>query len=76
MEKKFIIETEMEERWIPHFISMLSMMESLGDMGRSRRIQFYSDGDGDFRPKFTTNIEYMSIDPKINSEGVLCYDAG
>jgi hypothetical protein len=42
----------MNERWIPHFLGMLKAMQRLGSMGSSREVTFYSDGDGDYRPKF------------------------
>ena len=68
MKKKFIIEAEMEERWIPHFMSMLKHMERLGEMGSSRKVTLYSDGDGDFRPKFNADIEF-EIKPPVEDDG-------
>lgn len=56
MIKKFTIEVQMEERWIDYFMSMLNRMEYLGNLGASRTVSIYSDGDGDFRPKFITDI--------------------
>lgn len=49
---KIIIEMEVKERWIPHFLGMLELMQAMGSMGCSRTIGFYADGDGNFRPKF------------------------
>lgn len=49
---KFRIECEMKDRWIPHFLAMLKYMEYLGNIGSSREVTLYADGDGDFRPKF------------------------
>ena len=49
---KFTITCEMEDRWVPQFLGMLEKMEYLGNVGASRRVAFYSDGDGDYRPKF------------------------
>lgn len=49
----------MNERWIPHFLSMIKYMERLGGLGSSRKVSFYSDGDGDFRPKFTFDPELL-----------------
>lgn len=57
---KFTVECEMNRRWIPHFLGMLKMMQSLGGLGGSRWVCLYSDGDGDFRPKF----EYSQELPK------------
>lgn len=82
MKKTFTITCEMEERWVDHFMSMLHMMQSLGNLGSSRILGFYSDGDGDFRPKFSSDIEWEEItpyEPKDNPTltGVkYLYDAG
>lgn len=72
MKRKFTIRVEMEERWVSHFISMLKEMEHLGDIGASRTVSLYSDGDGDFRPKFISDIDVDLVKP--NLMGV--YDAG
>ena len=40
------------------FMSMLKYMEMLGNNGSSRQVGIYSDGDGDFNPKFKTDIEW------------------
>jgi len=50
--KEFTIKCKMNERWIPQFLGMLKLMERLGGLGGSRLVSFYSDGDGDYRPKF------------------------
>lgn len=72
---KFTIEAEMEERWVPHFLGMLNHMERLGKIGSSRTVSIYSDGDGDFRPKFTWNIESDLANPIVDNEGDVMYDA-
>jgi len=74
--KKFTITVEMQERWIPHFMSMLKYMESLGRLGSSREVTFYSDGDGDFRPRFNANIEFETQKPIKDDNGNRTYDAG
>lgn len=51
----FTITCTMNERWIPHFLGMLKLMERLGGLGSSRTVSFYADGDGDYRPKFEWN---------------------
>lgn len=82
MTKKFIINCERDERWIPAFYSMLKRMEHNGAIGHSEKIGFYSDGDGDFRPHFTTEdeIEYDINLPEPynyqNREAVHIFDAG
>jgi hypothetical protein len=75
--KKFTITVEMQERWIPHFISMLKYMQHLGNVGGSRIVALYADGDGDFRPKFTTDIEFETKEPIITDKnGNRLYAAG
>lgn len=49
---KFTIEVEMEERWVPSFLGTLALQQRLGGLGRSRHVAIFSDGDGDYRPKF------------------------
>ena len=76
---KFTINCEMEERWVSHFLSMLKTMESLGNLGSSRLVAFYADGDGDFRPKFDTDRTFTFIDGReIKDPGPIEYffDAG
>lgn len=76
LNKKFTIEVEMEERWIDDFCSMLKEMERLGNIGSSKKVGIYSDGDGDFRPKFDIDIEYSKVPPIINTNKEKIYDAG
>lgn len=76
MKKEFSIKATMEERWIPHFMSMLKHMEYLGKIGSSRTVSIYSDGDGDFRPKFITDEPFTMVEPKISINGDNLYDAG
>ena len=54
----FNIKVTMNERWINDFCSMLKYMEYCGDIGHSSIVGFYSDGDGDFRPKFEIDTNY------------------
>lgn len=73
MKKKFTIECEMEERWIPHFLGMLERMRYLGSIGSSRRVTLFSDGDGDFHPKFNWDVTLPKpAEPKSEN----FYDAG
>ncbi len=75
---EFDIKVTMKRRWIPHFLSMLKYMEQLGGLGGSRKVTFYSDGDGDFRPKFEfdkTLLPYRA-EPVKNDGGNKTYDAG
>lgn len=79
---KFNITVSMEERWINDFCSMLKWMEHCGQVGHSSVVGFYSDGDGDFRPKFEIDYKYekqngyrQKEDTKLPELEVL-YDAG
>ena len=74
--KKFTITVEMPERWIPHFMSMLKYMQFLGNIGSSRMVTLYADGDGDFRPKFESDIEFEKVEPTNDKNGNRTYDAG
>ena len=74
---KFTVKVEMTDRWVPHFLGMLAQMERLGSIGSSRTVSIFSDGDGDFRPRFSWGD--MSIDlapPKSLHDGAAHYDAG
>lgn len=76
---KLNIKAEFEERWLDDFCSMLKWMESCGNIGHSSLVAFYSDGDGDFRPKFKFNKEFKIKEPcqkncLIKIEHI--YDAG
>ncbi len=72
---KFTIECEMEGRWVSHFLVMLRYMQYLGNIGGSRRVALY--GDGDFRPEFKWD-ESLSSDakPRDDRRGDRLYDAG
>ena len=74
MNKKFTVEVEMEERWVNHFMSMLREMEKLGITGSSQTVSLFSDGDGDFRPKFKADIDWEEVEPSDKTTNH--YDAG
>ena len=59
----FNINVTMDESWVNHFISFLKRMELDGSIGRSEHVTFYADGDGDFRPKFKFDIDYIEKTP-------------
>ena len=77
---KFTIECDMKDRWVPHFLGMLKYMQQLGGMGKSRRISFCADGDGDFHPKFKVSSEAKKTgvaEPREEDQhGNRFYDAG
>lgn len=74
--KEFTIKVKMQERWIPHFMSMLKYMEHCGNSGCSREVCIYADGDGDFQPKFETDVEWEEKKPVRDDGGNRFYDAG
>lgn len=63
-EKTFTIKVTMNERWIDDFCSMLKRMEYCGKVGHSSILSFYSDGDGDFRPKFEIDTDFNKTEPR------------
>ena len=76
LEQEFTIKCKMRKRWVPHFYAMLKQMERYGSLGCSRNLSFYSDGDGDFRPKFDIDIDVEEAEPRHNVDGACFYDAG
>lgn len=44
--KEFTIKVKMQERWIPHFMSMLKYMQILGIVGASRNVTFIKQAHG------------------------------
>lgn len=59
---EFNIKVTMNERWVDDFCSMLNYMQSCGNIGHSSVVGFYTDGDGDFRPKFEIDYDYEKTD--------------
>ena len=81
MEKEFTIHCKMKDRWVATFIKMLKSMEYCGNIGHSEYVGLFSDGDGDFQPKFTFEKSLEDIgDKPINiknpSGQMTMYDAG
>ena len=64
MIKRFTIECEMNEKWVNTFCSMLKRMELDGNVGHSEMVGIYSDGDGNFRPKFNIYYKCKHVLPK------------
>jgi hypothetical protein len=60
------------------FPGALKMMETLGKLGGSRNVTIYSDGDGDFRPKFTFDetLPRPAMARDMDERGNALYDAG
>ena len=71
---------KMPKRWVKMFFAMLDCMKWCGNVGASRTIAFYADGDGDFRleeievngKELKTNVDWNKFDkgwtPKDNNE--------
>lgn len=81
--KTFNIEVTMEERWVDYFCSMLKCMQSCGNLGCSRTVGFYADGDGDFRPQFKIDTEFTRVKGRFAEDVVdglpaldVLFDAG
>ena len=76
-EVTFTVQCTMRARWVPHFLGLLQMMQRLGSIGGSRTVSFYSDGDGDFRPKFMWEKKLPEASPpKTDDLGGITFDAG
>lgn len=80
-EIEFNIKVKMNERWVNDFCSMLYWMQSCGEIGHSSIVGFYADGDGDFRPKFEFNREFVKTEGywatnKELTELEVIFDAG
>ena len=72
-EETIVIKMTCHKRWVPEVLSMLKHMEHLGDIGASRVVALYCDGDGDFRPKFELP-EFNEVKPV--SDDPTMFDAG
>ena len=73
-EVTFTLKFTMRKRWVPQFLGMLKRMQYLGGIGSSREVVLFSDGDGDFNPKFHTDVD---IKPKEGQgKEKLFFDAG
>lgn len=75
-EVTFNIKATMNKRWVNHFCSMLKQMEHDGEIGHSEWISFYSDGDGDYGPKFEIDIPYKPVKPLHHIRDDVAFDAG
>lgn len=64
---------DVKDRWRQELLDMLDSMQACGDMGCSREITFYADGDGDFRPRFAFDT---SLFKPTTGELKLKFDAG
>lgn len=73
----FLVECEMSERWVPHFLGMLTQMQHLGNIGSSRTVGLYADGDGDFHPKFSWPSGLaVPAEGNVGESGDVYFDAG
>ena len=75
-ETTFTITCKMRSRWVPHFLAMLKYMQYLGNIGSSREVTLYADGDGDFRPEFVWDESLpQHANPIKDNKGHRTYDA-
>lgn len=77
----FNVECTMPKRWVPYFLGFLHKLQYNGNIGHSSIIGFMADGDGDFNPKFKTDLslkDYYIANPSISSDKTCeyVYDAG
>ena len=76
----FNVKCTMPKVWASHFQSFLKRMEWYGKLGHSGQIAFYSDGDGNYRPKFKFSKEFEEVDGipsyRIESKAEELFDAG
>lgn len=77
-ETTFRITVTMRTRWVSHFLGMLGRMQYLGAVGSSRHVTIYSDGDGDFRPKFEWDHDLPEpAEPRVMAKnGDTLFDTG
>lgn len=75
-DKTVTIKATMPERWVPHFLGMLKTMQNYGSVGMSRKVAIYSDGDGDFHPKFEWDPMIKLAEPITDHDGDVIFDAG
>ncbi len=75
---EFTIRCRMRSRWVPHFLGMLRKMQNLGAIGSSRRVTIFSDGDGDFRPRFdwSEELPQPALPRAEQRSGDTFFDAG
>lgn len=62
-EVEFDLHCKMKKAWANEFLSMCTSMEAAGQIGESRYITLYADGDGDFHPEFHINFEWEVREP-------------
>jgi hypothetical protein len=76
VKSRLTITAEMEDRWVPQFLGLLKTMEDYGQVGMSRTVSIYADGDGDFHPKFHWDVTVETAEPHMNNDGNVFFDAG
>lgn len=60
---KFIIDVDMEDRFIPAFLGMLQRMQYLGEISSDSKVSLECYGSRGFRPKFDWNVNFL---PKLS----------
>lgn len=73
----FTIEVTMRRRWAAQFLGLLKRMHVNGQIGSSEMLAFYSDGDGDFRPRFMLDDTGWQVTPaEPGGDHTPTWDAG
>lgn len=73
---EFTVVCRMKRRWASQFLGMLKHMQRLGNAGSSRSIGIFSDGDGDFRPRFDFTVDAEPAEGLLDGQGNCWFDAG
>lgn len=68
----FSVKVVMKKRWVPYFLSFLYELQCNGNLGHSEMVGLYSDGDGDFRPRFA--VDDPELDWSHFKDSELCKD--
>lgn len=71
----FTVTATMRKRWVPQFLGLLEAMRINGSVGHSEMLRFFSDGDGDFHPKFVIDSDIQPAPPRDCGDGPM-WDAG
>lgn len=73
---EFTVVCRMKRRWASQFLGMLKHMQRLGNAGSSRSVGIFSDGDGDFRPRFDFTVDAEPAEGLLDGQGNCWFDAG
>ena len=64
---EFSVKFKIHKRWYKQFIGFLQRLQDDSQVGHSEMVGFYSDGDGDFRFRWTPADEtWMDAEKKVD----------